>query len=204
MWNKRLLKDVDTSTKDDPQYQRQAQTRTQQLIHNLARRLLFDQYHENSVARSVANLLQNITSAKYMVFNLYGGVANITTGKVNIRAEEFANEYFGFREFKSAEKEYLTNICAFLASRFTNKSPTLAAAFIKQFHVVDFDQVLQFAANEGELNTKVREFRDFLYSFQSMGEHYMQNTVLFAMLKSNRLYTDTNGVMRIGDFKDFT
>lgn len=32
----------------------------------------------------------------------------------------------------------------------------------------------------------------------------MQNTVLFAMLKSNRLYTDTNGVMRIGDFKDFT
>lgn len=204
MWNKRLLKDVDTSTKDDPQYQRQAQTRTQQLIHNLARRLLFDQYHENSVARSVANLLQNITSAKYMVFNLYGGVANITTGKVNIRAEEFANEYFGFRELKSAEKEYLTNICAFLASRFTDKSPTLAAAFIKQFHVVDFDQVLQFAANEGELNTKVREFRDFLYSFQSMGEHYMQNTVLFAMLKSNRLYTDTNEVMRIGDFKDFT
>lgn len=204
MWNKRLLKDVDTSTKDDPQYQRQAQTRTQQLIHNLARRLLFDQYHENSVARSVANLLQNITSAKYMVFNLYGGVANITTGKVNIRAEEFANEYFGFRELKTAEKEYLTNICAFLASRFTDKSPTLAAAFIKQFHVVDFDQVLQFAANEGELNTKVREFRDFLYSFQSMGEHYMQNTVLFAMLKSNRLYTDTNGVMRIGDFKDFT
>lgn len=204
MWNKRLLKDVDTSTKDDPQYQRQAQTRTQQLIHNLARRLLFDQYHENSVARSVANLLQNITSAKYMVFNLYGGIANITTGKVNIRAEEFANEYFGFRELKSAEKEYLTNICAFLASRFTDKSPTLAAAFIKQFHVVDFDQVLQFAANEGELNTKVREFRDFLYSFQSMGEHYMQNTVLFAMLKSNRLYTDTNGVMRIGDFKDFT
>lgn len=204
MWNKRLLKDVDTSTKDDPQYQRQAQTRTQQLIHNLARRLLFDQYHENSVARSVANLLQNITSAKYMVFNLYGGVANITTGKVNIRAEEFANEYFGFRELKSAEKEYLTNIRAFLASRFTGKSPTLAAAFIKQFNVVDFDQVLQFAANEGELNTKVREFRDFLYSFQSMGEHYMQNTVLFAMLKSNRLYTDTNGVMRIGDFKDFT
>ena len=204
MWNKRLLKDVDTSTKDDPQYQRQAQTRTQQLIHNLARRLLFDQYHENSVARSVANLLQNITSAKYMVFNLYGGVANITTGKVNIRAEEFANEYFGFRELKTGEKEYLTNICAFLASRFTDKSPTLAAAFIKQFHVVDFDQVLQFAANEGELNTKVREFRDFLYSFQSMGEHYMQNTVLFAMLKSNRLYTDTNGVMRIGDFKDFT
>ena len=203
MWNKRLLKDVDTSTKDDPQYQRQAQTRTQQLIHNLARRLLFDQYHENSVARSVANLLQNITSAKYMVFNLYGGVANITTGKVNIRAEEFANEYFGFRELKTAEKEYLTNICAFLASRFTDKSSTLAAAFIKQFHVVDFDQVLQFAANEGELNTKVREFRDFLYSFQSMGEHYMQNTVLFAMLKSNRLYTDTNGVMRIGDFKDF-
>ena len=43
-----------------------------------------------------------------------------------------------------------------------------------------------------------------MYSFQSIGEHYMQNSVLLAMLKSNRLYTDNNGVQRIGDFKDFT
>lgn len=203
-WNKRLLSNSDYSTKDDPQYQTEKQVRTQELIHNLARRLLFDQYHENNVARSIANLLQNITSAKYMVFNLYGGVANITTGKVNIRAEEFANEYFGFREIVNAEKEYLTNVPAFISSRFSDKSPTLAAAFIKQFNVVDFDQILQFSANEGDITERIRNFRDYLYSFQSMGEHYMQNTVLFAMLKSNRLYTDNTGVTRIGDFKDFT
>lgn len=39
---------------------------------------------------------------------------------------------------------------------------------------------------------------------QSMGEHYMQNTVLLAMLKSNRLYQDSEGNMRIGDFKDYS
>ena len=203
-WNRHLIKDYDRSTSDDPQYRMTRQRNTYDLIHNLARRLLFNQYHEKSTMRNVANFLQNLTSAKFMVFNLYGGIANVTTGSVNIAMEQFANDYFGVNDFRKAQGKYLSNSAAILASAFTDKAPNLEAALCKQFKVVDFDQVLQFGATSDNLDAKMRKVRDFLYSFQSMGEHYMQNSVMFAMLKNNRIYTDTQGNVRIGDFKDFT
>ena len=203
-WNRHLIKDYDRSTSDDPQYRMTRQRNTYDLIHNLARRLLFNQYHEKSTMRNIANFLQNLTSAKFMVFNLYGGIANVTTGSVNIAMEQFANDYFGVNDFRKAQGKYLSNSAAILASAFTDKAPNLEAALCKQFKVVDFDQVLQFGATSDSLDAKMRKVRDFLYSFQSMGEHYMQNSVMFAMLKSNRIYTDTQGNVRIGDFKDFT
>lgn len=204
MWNKRLVKDAKNSIKDDTRYRTVPQTRTRDLIHNLTRRLLFDQYHENSTPRAVANLLQNITSAKYMIFNVYGGVANIAAGKVNISMEEYANEYFGFKEFASAEKQYLSSATGLIASIYSDKATDLTTAFIKQFNVVEFDQVLQFGTDNKSIDENLRRVRNWMYSFQSIGEHYMQNSVLLAMLKSNRLYTDNDGVKRIGDLKDFT
>jgi len=204
MWNKRLVKDYDTSTRDDSQYRRMQQNNTRDLIHNLARRLLYSQYHDKSTLRTISNFMQNLTSAKYMVFNLYGGIANVATGKVNIAMEEFANEYFGFKEFANAERKYLTKSLSFIASAFTDKSPNLIVALCKEFKVVDFDQVLQFGATADNLDARMRKVRNFMYSFQSSGEHFMQNSVLLAMLASNRLYTDSRGNVRIGDFKDFT
>ena len=204
MWNKHLVKDLDTSTRDDTQYRRVQQTNARELVHNLARRLIYSQYHDTGALRTVANFMQNFTSAKFMIFNLYGGVANVATGKINIAMEEFANEYFGFKEMHKAERMYLSNSAAFVASMFTEKSPNLTVALCKQFKVVDFDQVLQFGATSDNLDARMRTVRNFMYSFQSMGEHYMQNSVALAMLESNRLYTDSEGNIRIGDFKDFT
>lgn len=204
MWNKRLVKDYDTSTRDDSQYRRVQQNNTRTLVHNLARRLLYSQYHDTGALRTVANFMQNLTSAKFMIFNLYGGIANVATGKVNIGMEEFANEYFGFKEFANAERKYLTKAHSFIASSFTDKAPNFIVAICKQFKIVDFDQVLQFGATSDNLDARMRKVRNFMYTFQSSGEHFMQNSVLLAMLASNRLYTDSRGNVRIGDFKDYT
>ena len=204
MWNRRLIKDKSLSTLDDTLYQTVSQTDTHSIVSTLTRRLLFDEHHKNSTQRAVANFLQNMTSAKYMVFNAYGGIANVAVGKANIAMEQYANEYFGVREFKTAEKEYLLNIGNTIANLYSDKAPNLIVGFMKYFNVVNFDQMLQFGDGSANLDTTLKEFRNWMYSFQSMGEHYMQNSVLLAMLKSNRLYTDLNGVRRIGDFKDYT
>lgn len=204
LWGKKLIKDSNVSTIDDTVYQTVKQTRTREIVHNLARRLLYEQYHERSVHRSVANFLQNLTSAKYMIFNLYGGIANIATGKVNISAEQYANEYFGFTEFAKAEKQYLSNSIQMLNCLYSDKAVNITTALIKKFNIVDIDQILQFNAGDEDLDKQLERVRNFLYSFQSIGEHYMQNSVLLAMLKSNRLYTDKDGVRRIGDFKTFS
>lgn len=204
VWGKRLVKDSSSSTDDDTSYMTVKQTRTREIVHTLARRLLYGQYHEKNTYRSIANFLQNLTSAKYMIFNAYGGVANITTGKVNIAMEEYANEYFGFSEFASAQKQYLLSLPDIIATMYSEKSHNITTALIKHFNAVDFDQMLQFGAGSENLDEKLKRVRNWMYGFQSGGEHYMQNSVLIAMLKSNRLYTDKDGVRRIGDFKDFT
>lgn len=204
VWGKRLVKDSSSSTDDDTSYMTVKQTRTIEIVHTLARRLLYGQYHEKNTYRSIANFLQNLTSAKYMVFNVYGGVANITTGKVNIAMEEYANEYFGFSEFASAQKQYLLSLPDIIATMYSEKSHNITTALIKHFNAVEFDQILQFGAGSENLDEKLKRVRNWMYGFQSGGEHYMQNSVLIAMLKSNRLYTDKDGVRRIGDFKDFT
>ena len=204
MWNKHLIKDSNTSTEDDTRYKTIPQTKTRQVVSTLAHRLLFNEYHKNSTPRAIANFLQNMTSAKYMIFNAYGGVANVATGKVNIFMEESANEYFGFKEFHDAELQYLSNSVQMIQHLYSDKAPNLTIAFIKQFNIVNFDQVLQFGDGSANLDESLKRFRNWMYSFQSIGEHYMQNSVLLAMLKSNRLYTDRNGVQRIGDFKDYT
>ncbi len=202
MFNRRLVKDYNSTTSDYTSYRTTEQTNTKKLIANLSRRIIYDQHHENSEARTIANFLQNMTSAKYMVFNLYGGIANVTTGKVNVRMEEYANEYFGIGQFAKAELRYGKSILGIISSLYSDKAPDLTTAIIKRFNVVNFDDMLQFGAGSHELDAKLKRTRDFMYSFQSMGEHYMQNSVLLAMLDSNRLYQQ-NGKWQIGDFTDF-
>lgn len=204
IFNKRLSKDAERSTKDDTIYRTTEQKTTADLLHNFTRRILFEQYHENNIQRRVANFLQNLTSAKYMVFNVYGGIANVTTGKTNIMMEEFAKEYFSFKEIKNAQLEYTKSLPSIIAKLYSEDSTDITSAFIKDFNIVDFDAMLQYGEGSNNLDKYLKRARNFTYSMQSMGEHYMQNTVLLAMLKSNRLYQDSEGNMRIGDFKDYS
>lgn len=202
--NKTPIKNREISTNDNEQFQTEKQKNTEFLITNFVRRVLYNQYHQNTPIRSVANFLQNLTSAKYMVFNLYGGIANVTTGKVNIAMEEFAGEYFGFKDIKKAEAAYVEAMPSIIANMYSETAGNITDAFIKEFNVVDFDSILQLPEGTNEIDKYLKRARNFTYSFQSMGEHYMQNTVLLAMLDTNKLYLDSNGNMRIGDFKDYT
>ena len=202
--NRKPVKDKKLSTDRNIVYKKIEQKNTRELVHELTRRLLFNEYHKNGTPRQIANFLQNMTSAKYMVFNLYGGIANVATGMVNIEMERLAGEYFGNNEFRKAQAEYLSNIHRMVTEIYSDTASNLTTALIKQFDVVDFDQMLQYSNDLDNMAEVLKRFRNFTYSFQSVGEHYMQNSVLIAMLNSNRLYTDSAGVQRIGDFNDFT
>ena len=204
IFNKRLSKDAERSTKDDTIYRTTEQKNTADLLHNFTRRILFEQYHENNIQRRVANFLQNLTSAKYMVFNVYGGIANVATGEVNIAMEAFAKEYFSFKDLANAKAQYVKALPNIIAKLYSEDSLDITSAFIKDFNIVDFDEILQYGEGSNNLDKYLKRARNFTYSLQSMGEHYMQNTVLLAMLKSNRLYQDSEGTMRIGDFKDYS
>lgn len=197
------LTQSNTSSKDDTRYKTVKQEHTEQMIKNITRRLVFDKYYENSSFKAVANLLQNMSSSKYMVGNVYGGIANVTIGKTNIAMEQFAGEYFDTKDIALAEKNYLCYTFNTLASMYSEEANNIYTALMKRFDIVNYDNMTKNKPAT-DINTIFSELRNFTYSTQGMGEHFMQNTVLLAMLKSHRLYTDRFGVRRIGNFRNYT
>ena len=194
----KLVVDNQNSTDTNTNYRMIDQRNTVDLVENWARRLLFNQYKENSKLAKYADLVQNITSSKYMILNVVGGVSNVAIGDVNIMNERIAARFFDNKTFLEAKKMYGANSLAFIS----NDEGNFANALINFFNVVNYDDMLQRRPNE-TVHNYTKRVRSSLYAFQSGGEHFMQNTVLFAMLKSHRVFKDGDK-MKIGSVKDYT
>lgn len=198
-----LKEDKKFSTADKIVYQKVDQTNTYQAVENFTRKIIFKEFKKDNKYNKYADLLQNMTSAKYMIFNVTGGIANITTGLSNIYGEVFAKEYFDGKDWRNAQGQYFSNMLGMMSDMYSKTSNNLTVAITKLFNVVDFDAFTERRPNESATEY-VRRVRDGLYALQSGGEHYMQNAVLFACLKSHRLFTDFDGTVRAGSFANYT
>ena len=155
---------------------------------NWVRRIVYDQYKKpNNKLTKFANTMQSITSAKYMMFNYLGGVANITQGWNQILGERFAEEYFGSKNWYRGITDWNTNIGSFIYDMYKDKATSLESAIVQFFNVVDFTELMGIV-DIPDMATYISRLRDFAFSPQAIGEHFMQNSALFAMLHSHRLY----------------
>lgn len=194
--NKRTSVDVQDN------YHTISQDNTLKQVYDFTRRLIFEQFKEKSKLNKYADLARNITSAKYMIFNVTGGIANIGTGFANIMGEAFAGDNLSKNDIREAIGMYMNNSLRMIADMYKDKSDNFAVALTKYFKVVDFDAMTERVRGEtaGEY---ARRIRNLMYSLQSGGEHFMQNTVLFAVLKSNKIFDDIDGVKRCGSFSEY-
>lgn len=194
--NKRTSVDIQDS------YHTISQDNTLKQVYGFTRRLIFEQFKEKSKLNKYADLARNITSAKYMIFNVTGGIANIGTGFANIMGEAFAGDNLSKNDIREAIGMYMNNSLRMIADMYKDKSDNFAVALTKYFKVIDFDAMTERVRGEtaGEY---ARRMRNLMYSLQSGGEHFMQNTVLFAVLKSNKIFDDIDGVKRCGSFSEY-
>lgn len=194
--NKRTSVDVQDN------YHTISQDNTLKQVYGFTRRLIFEQFKEKSKLNKYADLARNITSAKYMIFNVTGGIANIGTGFANIMGEAFAGDNLSKNDIREAIGMYMNNSLRMIADMYKDKSDNFAVALTKYFKVVNFDAMTERVRGEtaGEY---ARRMRNLMYSLQSGGEHFMQNTVLFAVLKSNKIFDDVDGVKRCGSFSEY-
>ena len=172
-------------------------TRLQEQYTNWIRRLVYDQWKKpnNKITRA-ANIMQSLTSAKFMMLNVTGGIANVTVGSTQVLAEMLGREYLGTKAWAQGSKTYFKGIGSYFTDMWDDKATTLQSAIIKFMNVVDFDE------NTGSVNIPnateyVKRARDIMFSPQAMGEHLMQNGAMFAMMHSNRMFLngekDKNG-----------
>ena len=189
----RFKRDGKASTPDSPQYVKVNDENLKQQFDVWYRRLFCDQWREPTSAKlnRIASYLQNFTSSTYMMMNVRGGISNITTGLTNIAGEAFAADYFGHKNWINGSAHYYNGLTDYLKNMFTNKSDTLEGGLIKWFNIVEFDRLNNLETND-EVKGVIERTRDFAYSPQSAGEHFMQNTALLTMMDSHRLVLDPN------------
>lgn len=186
-WNN-LRKDSQTSTSDETSYIEKADTRLQEQFDNWVRRLLYDQYKipQNKLTRT-ASMLQSFTSAKFMMLNITGGIGNITVGESAIAGEYIAKEYFTPTSWLKGKNMWRQAIPSFIRGMANEDSTTLADALVKFMNIVDFDEVNNRPTVHLDADTVLNKIRDFMYSPNSMGEHFMQNGAMFSMFFDNRM-----------------
>ena len=186
-WNN-LRKDSQTSTSDETSYIEKADTRLQEQFDNWVRRLVYDQYKipQNKLTRT-ASMLQSFTSAKFMMLNITGGIGNITIGESAIAGEYIAKEYFTPTGWLKGKNMWRQAIPSFIRGMANEDSTTLADALVKFMNIVDFDEVNNRPTVHLDADTILNKIRDFMYSPNSMGEHFMQNGAMFSMFFDNRM-----------------
>ena len=197
-------------TNNDNDYLTAEQKRTLSVVENTARRILHKQYKEPHKLNTVAQMVQNFTSAKYMYVNLPGGITNVLIGWNNIISETLGEDYLDTKYINSAFREYMTGFFDYVGGALTDnngKYTSKAGAFIDLIRVVDYDAMLQRQPNE-DLSKYITRLRSTMFIFQSSGEHFMQNVVGIGMAKSHRLYKskDRNGkdIIKLGSFANYT
>lgn len=198
-----LAVDRRTSTEDRKVYKTQAPKRVIELVETWAKRFLFDEYKGKNTWDKFAAIGQNIASAKYMMFNITGGIGNILTGSTNIFMERYAGEYFNHKDWENAKfGYYIKAVPYFLANMNKDTSDNLTDAIIKLMGVVDYNGIRETSKSIDSIEI-INKMRDFAYSPQSAGEHFMQNTAMLSMMLSNRVYKNQKGEVVIGDFHNY-
>lgn len=184
-----LRKDLNRSTTDVTRYtEKPYDERLYGQFTNWGNRLIYDRYKlPNNKLTKGANIAQSLTSAKFMMLNITGGIGNVTVGRSGIFAEHVAKAYFGTASWNKAKTMWYGASLSFLRGMTREDSTSLADAIVKFMNVVDFDEVLGRPTGNFKASDAINRLRDIMYSPNAMGEHHMQNSAMFAMMFENRL-----------------
>ena len=117
--------------------------------------------------------------------------------------ERYAGEYFNHKDWENAKfGYYIKAVPSFLANMNKDTSDNLTDAIIKLMGVVDYNGIRETSKSIDSIEI-INKMRDFAYSPQSAGEHFMQNTAMLSMMLSNRVYKNQKGEVVIGDFHNY-
>lgn len=201
-----LRKDRRNSLDDEQAYKQKALNNAIKVVEVWAKRFLFDEYKTKTASSNIASVFQNIASSKYMMFNITGGISNVLTGSTNIFMERFAGEYFDIKDWEEAKfNYYIKALPSFVINANKDTSTNLTDAIIKLMGIVDYAGVVGLDKSLSESNTAevINKLKNYAYSPQTAGEHFMQNTAMITMMISHRIYT-INGKLTIGSFNKYT
>lgn len=171
---------------ETPEYSMTEDTNALAQWNNFIRRTYYRVYKEDhGFLTQLAGLHQNFTSAKFMMMNVHGGIANVTVGLSGMIAEGTDSEHFDSKALLKGMNFYLGGTHRYMHG-FGEANPigSMQLQLIDLYEVVDYDAFRQTVSTPGMEQHWARA-KEIAYTPQTMGEHFMQNSVLFAMMEDN-------------------
>jgi len=147
-----------------------------------------------------ADLLLRYTSLNLLAFNVVQGVANIGIGETMQAIDAFAGEHVGIKEYAWAKGYYTKHLPSMMGDAGLRTPVSMQGLLIEEFDVLHEDpSYVDFAA--GHRVSQIVSNGGAFFMVQYAGEHSMQGSFLFAMLKRQKAY-DSNG-KHIGSIIDY-
>lgn len=148
----------------------------------------------------VANFVNRVTSLNNLALNVLSGISNLATGRVMMRIESFAGEFFNEKNTITADRIYGQSLPAYLAEIGNRVKTSKLALWDELFNVmqeyeqdvreVNFDRKTWFSRMFGT-NT--------LFFMNNAGEHWMQNRTSLALADAYKMKAPNGKIVSLWD-----
>lgn len=141
----------------------------------------------------VADYLNKVTVLNTLALNILSGISNVTTGKVMMRIESFAKEFFSEKDTIIADKNYAKEMPAFLAEIGSRVQTNKIALWNELFNVLQDYETEVRDTNFDRKNLFSRRCNSSaLFLTNNAGEHWMQTRTSLALANRYEM-KDPNG-----------
>lgn len=148
----------------------------------------------------VANFVNRVTSMNNLALNVLSGISNIATGKVMMRIESFAGEFFKEKNTITADRIYGQSLPAYLAEIGNRVKTSKLALWDELFNVM---QEYEQDVREVNFDRKTWFSRMFgtstLFFMNNAGEHWMQNRTSLALADAYKMKAPNGKIVSLWD-----
>lgn len=148
----------------------------------------------------VANFVNRMTSVNTLAINVLSGISNVVTGKVMMRIESFAGEFFNESNTLRADRNYGQALPEFLAEIGNRVKTSKLALWDELFNVM---QEYETDVREVNFDRKTWFSRMFgtsaLFLMNNAGEHWMQNRTSLALADAYKMKSPDGKIVSLWD-----
>ena len=148
----------------------------------------------------VANFVNRVTSMNNLALNVLSGISNVATGRVMMRIESFAGEFFKERNTITADRIYGQSLPEYLAEIGSRVKTSKLALWDELFNVMQ-----EYEQDVREVNFDRKTWFSKMFSTSTLffmnnaGEHWMQNRTSLALADAYKMKAPDGKIVSLWD-----
>lgn len=148
----------------------------------------------------VANFINKVTSMNNLALNVLSGISNLATGRIMMRIESLAGEFFNEKNTITADRIYGKALPAYLAEIGSRVKTSKLALWDELFNVMQ-----EYEQDVREVNFDRKTWFSKMFSTSTLffmnnaGEHWMQNRTSLALADAYKMKAPNGKIVSLWD-----